>query len=388
MIGVLSALLMVTIITSSGVLTRYYDINQLSYYDVADLAVDAQQRSTGNQVTVKHTATETRRIAFVTFSHLLDFSRFETYVFPALDTFLVDDIYYVVLRNEWKEKYYNELCTFNQTYTDYCRRVRPIFVDCPEGKAGKSPCCKQQKGLLQLLDRNAAHTGNNQDGLFDWFAFYDDDVYIRSARLRTLLHQFAPESIMLITGSNVVMDRTLGQSSYSNDPNYTCSITDHNFTYPWGQPVFYTRGALQLVASGLRAGGLMKQCEEFQVTHDAGNAIFHWMYSIPEVRVRFFTYPTRHDDETFGSHGVGRKIKDVYGKKHKLAGTSYFKMMSEMAEVHRYYLTMRDEPLSEIVWHNVTGFQQTHTYQQYGDPTTWNDWHTMPIADCMGPVQT
>jgi hypothetical protein len=64
--------------------------------------------------------------------------------------------------------------------------------------------------------------------------------------------------------------RALGHVGYLGRPNYTCAIDDANFTYLWGQPVFYTRAALQHVSNGFRAGGLVKQCIEYQVTHDAG----------------------------------------------------------------------------------------------------------------------
>jgi hypothetical protein len=190
---------------------------------------------------------------------------------------------------------------------------------------------------------------------------------------------------MLITGSSAIMDRSLGQSSYSNFPDYMCNTTNHNYTYPWGQPVFYTHGALTYIRNGLQAGGLVKQCLEYNVTHDAGNAIFHWMYSIPEVRIRVFTYPTRHDQETFGSHGVQHLIKEQYRKKHPKFGQQYMKTAPTMRELHEYYLSFANQPI-DVLWHNVTGFRQTPTFQQYGDPTTWNanQWHTMPIADCMG----
>lgn len=32
---------------------------------------------------------------------------------------------------------------------------------------------------------------------------------------------------------------------------------------------------------------------------------------------------------------------------------------------------------------NVTGFKQTSTYTNFGDPSQWGkEWHTMPISDC------
>jgi Fringe-like len=169
---------------------------------------------------------------YVTFSHLKDFSRFETLVFPALDTFLQNDTYIVVLSQIWETKYHTELCVFNQTYSTYCQRIRPIFVDCPEGYFGPSPCCKQEKGLLQIsnLHPNA-----------DWVVFMDDDVYLRSWHLRNFLSQFDPsDDVMLITaGGKRFSYRILGQAEYSPYPLYHCS-RNFNFSYPWGQPVIYS----------------------------------------------------------------------------------------------------------------------------------------------------
>jgi hypothetical protein len=67
---------------------------------------------------------------------------------------------------------------------------------------------------------------------------------------------------------------------------YHCS-DDAQFRYNWGQPVVYNRAAFELVIPGLQNDGLVKQCLEYEVTHDVGNAIFHWMYSIPAVRFEF-----------------------------------------------------------------------------------------------------
>jgi hypothetical protein len=389
MIGVLLFIIIATISTTS--MSQLYEDSQLAFSvpgaatgeaaALTQASTQSESHASFASVGIWAASRTEARVAYITFSHLIDFSRFEKYVFPALDTYLAGDVYHVVLRNEWKDKYFMELCTFNQTYMDYCKRVKPIFVDCPEAKAGESPCCKQEKGLLQLLDKQASL----ESPQYDWYAFHDDDVYLRKNRLEAFLTQFSPTSIMLITGSSAIMDRTLGQSSYSNVPDYKCDTTNHNYTYPWGQPVFYTHGALAYIRNGLQAGGLVKQCLEYNVTHDAGNAVFHWMYSIPEVRIRFFTYPTRHDPDTFGSHGVQHVIMKQYRRNHAKFGQQYMKTTPTMRELHDYYLGFGDGPI-DVLWHNVTGFRQTPTFQQYGDPATWNgnQWHTMSIADCMG----
>jgi Fringe-like len=181
-------------------------------------------------------------ILFVTFVHLQDFSRFEKFIFPALDTFLQDDVYFVVLSQRWETKYHTELCTWNQTYSTYCQRIHPIFVDCPEGYFGIAPCCKQEKGLLQISQRHSKA---------DWILYMDDDIYIRSWHLKKFLSKFDPSNdAMLVTaGGKRSMHRPLGQTGYSRYPSYPCS-KNANFTYPWGRPVLYSRAARDIVIKG------------------------------------------------------------------------------------------------------------------------------------------
>jgi hypothetical protein len=76
---------------------------------------------------------------------------------------------------------------------------------------------------------------------------------------------------------------------------YQCR-TDPQFLDAWGQPMIYSRGALEKVYRGLRLEGVTKQCEEYSVLHDVGNAILHWMYSLPELRIRITDTPKNIGD--------------------------------------------------------------------------------------------
>jgi hypothetical protein len=104
-----------------------------------------------NVVIVRQNTPETRiispRVAFITFAHLQDFSWFEKFIFPALDTFLQpdNDLDYVVLQNETRHRVFRDLCRFNVTYSKYCERVVPIFVDCPEGNVGDHNAASKKK---------------------------------------------------------------------------------------------------------------------------------------------------------------------------------------------------------------------------------------------------
>lgn len=309
-------------------------------------------------------------VAFVTFAHLKDTSPFDRFIFPSLETWLAKDFYFVVLNENWRDKYYNELCSVRD-----CSRVIPIFVDCPEGKFGASPCCKQEQGMVHVMERYPN---------YDFYTFHDDDSYFRRRHLDMFLRRIESKEIYLITLGGRQANRYLGQPGYARvrHRQYNCSA-DESFLYAWGQPVIYPSQTMQHIGDGFRAKGLTKQCAEFNVTHDAGNAIFHWMYSIPDQRIRFFMFPTRNELSTYGTHGVDRMIIDSPPGKRKGVRRAEHTRTMNMTEIHRKYTKMRFK-LLPAVWNNVTGFHRTETFSKFGDPSTWGTtWHTMPTKDCL-----
>ena len=300
-------------------------------------------------------------IAIVMFSHLATTERFDNFLFPALETWWNSsetEPLYIVLANRWKSAY-QQLCQDRD-----CSRLYPLWVDCPEGGFGESPCCKQEKGLLALPKS------------YDWTVFADDDMYFKIGGLRRYFTRFLainPSDVYLVTAAGVSA-KFLGQWGYLGRKGaYKCSDQEE-FRYPWGQPVIYSRAALHLIEPGLRAGGLVKQCIEFQVNHDVGNAIFHWMYQIPDYSIKFRMFP-RHDvsPEVLGVHGIHRFIE-------KLNRTV------TMKEVHMQVLnrTRNGFKLYMKQRHHRKGFLKTDTFARFGDPSSWNQtWNTMPVRDCM-----
>ena len=126
---------------------------------------------------------------------------------------------------------------------------------------------------------------------------------------------------------------------------------------------------MERIRHGLELGGLVKQCVEFGVTHDVGNALWNWMYSFDTVWIRTRDRPDFVKPWDVVVHGIGR----------------CYKFSCPMDEVHRRVATIKDPKRSEYMylWHTVDGFHSTPTYQKYGDPWTWTtEWHTMPVADC------
>ena len=300
-------------------------------------------------------------LAIVMFSHLATAERFDNFLFPALETWWnanETEPLYIVLSNRWKTAY-QELCQDRD-----CTQFYPLWVDCPEGSFGESPCCKQEKGLLALPKS------------YEWTLFADDDMYFKINGLRRYLTKFLaidPSHAYLVTAAGVSA-KFLGQSGYlGRRAAYSCSAHDE-FRYPWGQPVIYSRAALHRIEPGLRAGGLVKQCMEFQVTHDVGNAIFHWMYQIPDysIKVRMFPRDTL-SPEVFGAHGIHRFIKDL-------------NRTVTMKDVHRQALNMTRNAFKPYMRlrHHRKGFIETDTFARFGDPSSWGrTWNTMPVRDCM-----
>ena len=299
---------------------------------------------------------ERPRIAYITYAHLADTNRFDTKILPAFRTWYrpQDDPYFVVLNRQWQDPY-KELC---QQHAKECSRMHPIWVDCSEGYYGHSPCCKSQEGLREVY-RQFPH--------YDWYIYQDDDMYLRVDYLRSLLVELDRDDPAIVCYSPRF---PLGTSHFPDA--YNCSFYEQD-TYPWGQPVMYNQGAMQRILKGLELGGLTKQCNAFDVTHDAGNQIMHWMYSLPVLRVTIaqddimgltdpkFPY-TGDRDVAVGLHGLDKVIGiDNVHERYRKAGT----------------------PPHIAIWHNVTGFHKTQTYQQHGDPSTWTEeWYTMPQKEC------
>jgi hypothetical protein len=291
--------------------------------------------------------------------------RFENLIFPALDTWWdanETEPLYIVLTPQWKENY----ATMCQNHVEYCSRLYPLWVDCPEGQFGESPCCKQEKGLLALPKE------------YEWTLFADDDMYFKVDGLRGLLQNHLPDAstnVYLVTAGGRSA-KQLGQFGYKGIRGaYKCSDLPE-YRYPWGQPVIYSRAALRRVTPGLRAGGLVKQCIEFDVTHDAGNSIFHWMYQLPDYAIRISMFPgTKVSRDVMGVHGIHRHIESVG---HVVT----------MQEIHAQATNSTQKTTIKKymkILNNRTGFLESETLAKYGGPSGWGDgvWHTMPVTDCM-----
>jgi len=331
------------------------------------------------------------KIAFITFSHMSDLPQFNATILAAAETWLpADATYYVVLNRRWED-------TFNQWKQQIRKntenggirksagltRIQPIYVDCPEAKFGESPCCKQEQGLIQF------HKTYYQALNYDWVMYMDDDMYV-NARLLNDFIKVLPAGLpnkkeyifangknpLLLLGNNG--PPSLGTSGYLRKrSDYQCS-KDEQFVYPWGGVVLYNKAAFEMVIPGLQNNGLVKQCLEYKVTHDVGNAIFHWMYSIPAVRFRVSNAKAkkgriikREDFIAYHGAGTSEEIRmDVFHKHRVPDEKVIFNVSSLPGEGY-------------FGWFNVSGFQRTDTFKQFRNPQEWEgEWHTMPVSDC------
>lgn len=342
------------------------------------------------------------KVAFVTFSHMADIAKFNKIILGAVKTwFPKDEVYYIVLNQQWRETFVHwkrDLIRENQTQVEL---IQPIFVDCPESAHVESPCCKQEKGLIEFYDKYY----HERD--YSWVYFADDDMFVNTRILHEYLdilpYGLTTEHAKYLNGPLVLLSNSnspqkLGHGEVAKIP-YSCEKKDNSYKYPWGQPVVYNRKAMESIIAGLRLGGLVKQCLEFDVNHDVGNAIFHWMYSIPYAsfprifnlkgvgaQTKFRTNLQRMEqnkqklfrEDVTGIHGIDfhhyfsqqlfwtRRVPDsikVFDQKGKLPPDVYFG------------------------FGHVTGFLSTDTFAKYGSPNEWKDeWHTMPISECLKKI--
>jgi hypothetical protein len=338
----------------------------------------------GLLLVAEQASNRTAKVAYVTYAHLTTTERFDKNIFPALQLWHPkDQPYYVVLSKSWKEKY-EDLVLFNETFKEFSSRIEMIWVDCGDGYMDKQMfCCKQENGMIAMLDHHMSK--------YDYLFYADDDNYIRASYVEKYLALQDENEVFVMTQGNRI--KALGlYGVLGHVAPYKCS-KDTGSKYSWGQAIIYSKGALKKIEKGLRLGGLTKQCKEYNVAQDVGNAIFNWMYEIPEKwnKITERCHDTRAD--YFGCHGVGRKD-----------GTKKFDAImakrKTMFDVHEEFTAVLGERpldinfLKAMRWRfrggaKDSGFQRTVTFKEFGHPSTWeSQWHTMPVSDCRkGPFE-
>jgi hypothetical protein len=144
-----------------------------------------------------------------------------------------------------------------------------------------------------------------------------------------------------------------------------------------------------MMESGYHANSLVLQCLAFELTHDVGNQVLNWMYSLPVAKLPPVSEIPRTRDDFIGSHWVGREDRTEHLKNfnpNKDSVTFYATHQKWMGHSIPNMEQVNVNNNEELRWYkNVTGFNQTRTYALHGDPRTWGEgqWFTMTHSDCM-----
>uniref|UniRef100_A0A7S3DPD0 Hexosyltransferase n=1 Tax=Entomoneis paludosa TaxID=265537 RepID=A0A7S3DPD0_9STRA len=324
-------------------------------------------------VLVKDTPTTTpipsnKSIAYITYGYLKPGSepRFEMFIKGALETWLQGNDLYYVLNLQFQEKL--ESICMQEGYQEICSRLYPIYVQCTERYYGASPCCKMEQGLLKMIQEH-----DN----YEWYVYQDDDMYIRTDYLEEFVKPLPSHEAMVLTAKPT---RELGHT-WDGDHRLRNNCSSHvDFKYPWGQPIIYSKPALQEVSNGFALKAMSDICQKFGITHDVGNPILHWMYLLPEVRLP--TIPAR-DTPSYGRIDRPSPLMGMHG-----FGRPNGRTTRNTTDVHQAFSQYTyPTPPYQYTWHRPKGYMQTETYRLYGNASSWKDtWHTIPISDCQGPV--
>jgi hypothetical protein len=167
-----------------------------------------------------------------------------------------------------------------------------------------------------------------------------------------------------------------------------------------------------MMEKGYRANSLVSQCETFGITHDVGNQVLNWMYSLPIAKLPPLPSLPKRNGDDIGNHLVGRQDKElsfIMSKVNNTSGTRPDQIKAETIqstplgswsfyETHKKWMDPKLKPPKvEMLktgknenqkWYkNVTGYRQTLTYDLHGDPQTWGEgqWFTMTHSDCSYP---
>ena len=325
-------------------------------------------------------------VAYITYVSLESMVELERYVFWALSTWLSSSSssssssgrkYHVVMSDEYREKYETDVV---QQYPKFTQRIHPLWVSCPTTQFALETCCYVEKGLTQLLHNDKENETKDIPSSYQWFAYMEPSFYIRRRYLEDFLKTENAADPLMVASSQL---RSLGFSSFA-DSEYNCTTltTSDDFEYPYTQPMVLSRGALELLTTtSLERGGLSAQCQAFHAGYDVGMQLLGWMHSLPVLRAYFAHAQPQYVDE-----GDVPSVDVVLGMSELSKGTDTM----TVSQAHQHYKALStSEGFAEghhphpHVYHRPEGFKQTTVFQQYGDPTTWSEWHTFEPRHCL-----
>jgi len=118
-----------------------------------------------------------------------------------------------------------------------------------------------------------------------WYAFMDDDMFLRAPALIAFLSGATedPRTERVAVGANPSM-RGFAPAMWSRMAEQGCDSNNLCvFAFPWMQPAFFSKAALDAFGPALDVGGLTAECKVFSVTHDVGLGILNWMHQTPTL---------------------------------------------------------------------------------------------------------
>jgi hypothetical protein len=159
---------------------------------------------------------------------------------------------------------------------------------------GFSPTCRCQESMRFFVNNNNKKESGQLFSATEWFAFMDDDLYIRPYSLNALLHQLSNNNTLLSQSYNlstadpialVSTDKYRGFAFRRwNKAVHQCA--KHSF--PIAMPAILNRNTLNYLASCLNVNCLITQRSIWGGTHDAILGLIFWLYQIPVLSMASF----------------------------------------------------------------------------------------------------
>lgn len=162
-------------------------------------------------------------------------------------------------------------------YATESRYLNALWTgNCTGEYFGFGPTCRCQESLRYLY-----YSHKFKD--VTWFAFMDDDVYVRPPSLLAMLNQFPSNSkpnssaVALISSS---IYRGFGFSKFwPKLANVNCKV-DGVHSYAIAMPGIINRRALELIAPAVDANGMTELHSIWGGSHDAILGMLFWLYQI------------------------------------------------------------------------------------------------------------
>lgn len=174
------------------------------------------------------------------------------------------------------------------------RPLRILYAaNCTGEYFGEGPTCRCEASM-RFFNVHLSATDSSNPHPPKWFAFLDDDFYLRPIAVMKMLHMFDNTVPPLSSPAALVSSREYEGFRFStvtaleNNGNACCSAKDARlckypevFGFGYAQPVFMNRRALAMMDNALQANGLTRYQALYGGTHDIILGLLLWVYQVP-----------------------------------------------------------------------------------------------------------